>query len=112
MSTSNNEHIISPGAGTYTEGNKTIASNSAPTPNSISLQGSNGSSSTSKFTVNGDDFAFTVGEKTLTLTDLLTMIEELRARTAPIKTNVTRNTVTGSPYFSYDKNAFGVNTIE
>ncbi len=111
VSASNNEHIISSGGGTYNEGDKTIASNSAPKPNSISIQGSK-DTSTSKFTVNGDDFAFTVDGNTITLTDLLKMIEELRARTALIKTNVTRNLVTGAPYFSADHTTFGVNIIQ
>ena len=100
------EHIISTGNGNPSTEAKHVASGTTNRP--ISLEGP----SASKFTVNGDDFLFTVGDKKLSLTNILEMIEELRARTAPIKTSIARCFVTGEPYFSYDKIAFGVNTIE
>jgi hypothetical protein len=96
VSTNNDEHIISAGNG----GEEMVASGSNNIP--ISLQGSNGS----KFTVKGNDFAFTVGDNTYTLTDILTMIEELHARTNVIKTNVDRNTIslTGNTKYSLAEN--------
>ncbi len=90
----NTEYIISPGNGTFNEpgsGDNDIANGSIVTPNSISLQST--SSSKAKFTVNGDDFVFKVKDNEYTLTDILTMIEELRARTEMFKTNITRNTI-------------------
>ena len=84
------EYIISAGNGAYQEGGSHIIAESAMNKN-ISLQGS-----AAKFTVNGDDFAFTVGNTTLTLTDILMMIEELRARTATISTSEVRAEVNAS----------------
>ena len=103
------EHIISPGGGSFVEANKSVA-NDRQTDCSISLQST--LSPGAKFTVNGDDFLFTVNDNTLSLTDLLKMIEELRARTALIKTSVARNVVTGAPYFSENHDDFGVNEIQ
>ena len=89
----NDEYIISPGNGSRVEGVESVSDNITANAD-ISLQRtkSNGTAPT-KFTVNGNDFTFTVGINAYTLTDILTMIEELRARTEMFKTNITRNGV-------------------
>ena len=98
-----NEHIISPG---NNDDSITVATGSADCP--ISLKGPD----TAKFTVNGDDFAFTVDGNTITLKNLLEMVEELRARTALIKSDIKRCFVTDEPYFPYSSTKFGVNTLQ
>lgn len=93
----NTEHIISPG-----NGGEDVATG-VNEDASISLQAR---SSTSKFTVNGDDFTFTVNNKNYTLTDIIGMIEELRARTEMFRTNIPRNPINLSSNNKYtlDKN--------
>lgn len=100
VNTNDNEHIISPGNGNYQD--KLVATNF--TTGSISLQST--SSSNAKFTVNGDDFAFTVGSNAYTLTEIFTMIEELHARTSTIKTNADRKEIslTGSQKYVLTEN--------
>lgn len=89
----NDEYIISPGNASRVEGAESVSDNITNDAD-ISLQRtkSNGTAPT-KFTVNGDDFTFTVGENAYTLTDIIGMIEELRARTEMFKTNIIRNDV-------------------
>lgn len=102
-----NDNVISPGNGTYkgmAHEDNIIATNIIETsepsePKSISLQAApkytdgSGENSSPKFTVGGDDFTFIIGENAYTLTNILTMIEELRARTEAFRTNVVRNDV-------------------